>query len=189
MFLFVFLFGSCQSINAEIVFDMEGIAPAGSIISTGVIKDNILVGGGNAAIVSASLSGVGVDWASNGTDYMYVNESLFALDLDGRLFNAQSFDATEFRLDLPKGLVDILVVGQYANGTATYQNFDLDDLDSFQTFEFNSSFRDLNRISLVSNAQLAIDNLVLDIASVPEPSSAAMFSAVVGVAWFRRRPR
>ena len=88
------------------------------------------------------------------------------------------FDATEGLLgDIGPGA--ITVVGYDLSGDTITQTFETDKKGAFQTFNLDGNkFKNLTRLDIKSDGTMAYDNIALNTAAVPTPSS---FAALIGM--------
>jgi hypothetical protein len=118
---------------------------------------------------------------------------------DLRVFDLLSFDAAEYSTNFP-GPATLHVVGFLANApvTATLDittdgiNDGTGPLSHFQTFTFGDLFRNIYKVEVTSD-RFSLDNVVIGLDYVPEPSAGAL--VVLGVTcllvsqWMRRQKR
>ncbi|MCJ8318427.1 MAG: PEP-CTERM sorting domain-containing protein [Colwellia sp.] len=112
---------------------------------------------------------------------------------DESLFSLNSFDIAEF-FGIPSGVV-VNVIGNYFGGGSVSLQVTLDQiadgsgaLNDFQTVSFDNSWANLSSVTFSATAGnddrwFALDNIVVNAESVPEPSTLAIFAlGMIGLA-------
>ncbi len=131
--------------------------------------------------LGAQVSGM----ASNDSLGLITASSLRIEMVDHSLFSLGSISLAEYSTLYPEPHI-ALFTGHFLDGSTVSQTFATDGLidsiggiDDFQTFSFLSSFSDLSYVTMrgdwsASFGILAIDDLVVNPETVPEPSSAVL---------------
>ncbi|PQO42403.1 PEP-CTERM sorting domain-containing protein [Blastopirellula marina] len=157
--------------------DFEGIAPDDGKVT--VMNQNYVFGDYNVSVTQATFVDAGFPdptYASDGSDYLYISKSFgfIVTRTDNAAFDAISIMGSEFRSSFVQGQ-SFNAIGIGPDGFA-FQQFDSDDTFGFETFAFDSTFRNLTSLQIVdTDGKFGWDNLVLQPTVVPEPASLALF--------------
>ena len=134
-------------------------------------------------------------YAYNGTDYFLASGALTISSTTTSPFTVNSLDLVHWYDG--QSITQATATGHKVGGGTVTQTFDLgtilnrvqQDGNDFTTFAL-SGFDDLTSLTITHNgsAYLAMDNLVVNATTVPEPSSLALLGlAIAGCAFMRRR--
>lgn len=196
-----------------VVLDMEDIAaPGGRADADASTPMNgfLLEASAGWYYDSANPEIASVPYASNGTDYLLHNTtSSFSVFSDPVApFSIQSFDATIYNLNL-NGRADlnheITVMGRTSTFALLSTVFTVDDLDPFQTFNFDSQWSSMRFVTFANapdsgrgGGVMAYDNIVVSASGSgggpsdpnPAPAPGTLYLVLVGAAalgFVRRR--
>jgi len=176
--------------NASLIdFEDNAIASGtyttqGDIVSSGFIFDSSsnhthLANNSNLFSAFNDSTWFGID-NNVGTNVLSMNTQ------DGSVFSLNSFDIAEF-FGIPNEVV-VNVVGNYFGGGSIALQVTLDQIadgsgviNDFQSVSFDNSWVNLSSVTFSATAGtddrwFALDNIVVNAASVPEPSTLAIFA-------------
>lgn len=179
--------------GAPVVIDFEGQIPTGSNRTGDPIfpytEDGFRLTDVNSGSANALFGPSGIQ-NDNGTDVLgWGSGSTFQVSsVTGDLLSLLAFDATN--LDPQGSAGQFNVTGFYGAGGSVSATFN-STFNSFTTFGFGSAWTGLSsvRIQNVNMVNGAIDNIRLDAAAVPEPTTIALVGAALAAIALSRRRR
>jgi hypothetical protein len=157
------------------------------------------VGDGYQYLIGTAYSGDndGNSLAYNGTDYFMSSGTLTISSATASPFKVNSIDLAKWSDG--SSTTQATLTGTKVGGTTVTQVIDLTTIAAFNSTKLAgndftsyalSGFDNLSSLTIGHNSYdyLAFDNLVINAAAVPEPSSIALFGlAIAGCAFMRRR--
>ena len=192
IFALILCLVSVSSNSSAVTIDMEGIAPTANISNetnstNNFFGFNVFVASGH--YIDSAWPDAGTIRAGNGTDYLGIDSILDVTitQANGDPFNILSFDATDVFIDgdfIPN--LVFAVSGVLNGGGTVSQNFTTDADTSFETFVFDSSWKNLSSVTFTqANSHGAYDNIV--VTAVPVPAAVWLFGG--GLAFLIRVSR
>ena len=191
--------GCASSAAQATVIDFNGLANNSlmSLGSNSTPAGGMTFKGANASYFMSSSWTGGDQGASayNGTDFYMSFQNFTITSQFSTPFSVNSLDLAQWYDG--SGVSQVTLVGTVAGGAPISQTLNLDTRtnaskvtgNDFTTFNL-TGFNNLTSLTVSHNGStyLALDNLVVNAVSVPEPSSIALFGlALAGVAVMRRR--
>ncbi|MAP07794.1 MAG: hypothetical protein CMM00_02845 [Rhodopirellula sp.] len=108
---------------------------------------------------------------------------------DGGLFSLLTIDLARATLSLTDPSIPVTFTGTPNVGPLVSQTMTITEAADFETYSFNSSFSNLSSVTwnqVAGPVDHLFDNISVQAAAVPEPTSLAFLGAVLGIASVRR---
>ena len=182
------------------IIDFEDVASEKLIINSSVISEGFVVThAGSFAELLNNLHQGATDFSGDGTNRLisFNTSTITVSSQNGSNFNVSSFLGGESWISMPHyWSTQIEAVATLAGGGTTTQDFNLDiiknPLTGMQLFQFNSSFKNLTKVTFHGIGRIpefSLDNITTSAATsaVPEPETYAMLLAGLGLMGFVAR--